>query len=218
MHSGIVQYELEGSKRLRQLSNFGPNSPAMNPKKAALVGFFALIAVAAISRIVPHWPNFTAVGATCLLVGAKFKRKSLALLVPMIAVLLSDLLLNNTVYSQYYEGFTILTTGVAWIIGGFMMTAIAGQLIIGRSSKPGSVRLVLAALVGSVVFFLLSNFGIWLGSPMFPQTAEGLATCYVAGLPFVLSSFAGNLVFLAVLLPAYEWYERRYLLGQASVA
>lgn len=165
----------------------------------------AMVLLAAFSRLVPHAPNFTAVGAMALFGGAYFTRKSWALLVPLLALWLSDIVLNNVVYRQYYPTFTLEAN--PWTYGTFAAIVLLGAMLLKRV-KPLSV--VLTSLLASVLFFVVSNFAVWLGSSMYPQTAAGLLACYTAALPFFGNTLAGDLFWSGVLFAGFELAQRRF--------
>ena len=76
----------------------------------------------------------------------------------------------------------------------------AGVLLLGAFVIQGwsPLRIGASALVGSVGFFLISNFAVWMTGIMYPLTLGGLATCYVAGLPFFRNALISDMLFTAV--------------------
>ncbi len=140
-----------------------------------IVGIIVLLAFL---RLVPHPPNVTPIAAMALFAGAFFSSRILAYLVPLAAMILSDLLLgfHSTI--------------------GYVYIGVAITVLIGSSLEQISVLRVAAAAVGaSIVFFLITNFAAWLHHDMYPQNIEGLAQSYVAGLPFFRNSLIANLIF-----------------------
>lgn len=169
-----------------------------------LTGF---ILFAALSRLLPHAYNFTPIGAIALFGAAYFNEKKWALLVPLIALWISDLLLNNLVYSAFHEGFAWFTGGFLYIYGGIAMIVVLGYYLL----KKITIGRVLGGAIGaSVVFFIVSNFGVWVSSPMYPPTLEGLVMCYTAAIPFFHNTLAGNVIYCAVLFGGYEWLKYQY--------
>lgn len=165
-------------------------------RRSTVLLLSGMILLAAAARLLPHWPNFTPVGAMALFGAASFSRKWMAWAVPFVALYLSDLALNNLVYSAYYEGFYLGFNG--WVYLGFALSIVLGLgLLRGRSFD--WLRLGGVTIGSTLVFFLLTNFGSWLGSPFYPQNVGGLGAAFLAGLPFLLNSAAGNLFFAGVL-------------------
>lgn len=147
-------------------------------------------------------PNFTAVGAMGLFGAAYFNKKYLAFIVPFVALFLSDLVLNNVVYTQYYDGFVLFADGVYWTYLGFAAIVLLGM---GLLKKVKPLNLLGASLSASVVFFLISNFGVWASGMTYPLNGAGLVACYTAGLPFLVNTLAGDLFFASVLFGIYEY-------------
>lgn len=171
----------------------------MNQKNRITV-LVALIAAGIATRFLPHAPNFTAIGATALFGGAMLNNNLRAFLIPAIALFISDLVINNVVYGSMYEGFRLLTPGFAYIYGAFFITVLMGRyLTIGFKALP----LIGAGFASSIVFYLITNFGVWAGEfSMYPKTFAGLMDSYIAGLPFLLNQVAGTVVYGAIMFGA----------------
>ena len=176
--------------------------------------FFVLMAV--FTRILPHpWWNFTAVGASLLVFGAR--RSPKFFLLPVLALAATDYYLTVFTYNYPFHVQFYLVTW-AWYLGACWM----GWALLRNRASAG--RVVGAALSASTSFFLASNFAVWIGSVMYPHTLSGLATCYLAGLPFyrndVLSTtLLTSAVFGVPVLArrtAEEWHRRT--LGGANAA
>ncbi len=163
-----------------------------------------IICVAIITRVIPHYPNFTALGAAALFGGAYLSRKY-GILVPIIALFLSDLLLNNLIYAKQfphkYDGFIVLQTQTLWSYGALLLIVFMGSRFI-REGK--ILSLVGTSFGASVVFFLITNFAVWLGSTRYPDSLSGLFMSYGAGIPFFWNTVAGDLLFVAVFFGGYE--------------
>lgn len=164
-----------------------------------------LILLAAATRILPHPHNVTPIGAMALLGAAYLNRKYLALLVPLLALWLSNLALDNLVYAPYYEGFVWFSQPAVFI--AFVLIVGLGWLLL---KKVTPLRLLGASLGASVLFYLVSNFGTWIGGGIYPQTFSGLMSCYIAGLPFFRNTLMGDLFFVTVLFSAFEWMQYRF--------
>ncbi|MEY4135034.1 MAG: hypothetical protein RL386_1384 [Bacteroidota bacterium] len=169
----------------------------------------ALILLAAMVRLLPHPHNFTPIGAMALFGGACFGRRAMAFLVPLAALWLSDLILNNLIlkpqFPQYYpEGF-IWFTGVSIYLAFAMITAL-GWLTLKSIRIP---RLIGASFGASLLFFLITNFAVWQGSKVYPQDLAGLMACYIAGLPFFWNTLLGDLTYTAVMFGAFALFLKR---------
>lgn len=182
----------------------------MNGKINLRIGvLFLIILVAAASRLLPHPHNVTPVGALGLFGAAYFSRKYLAFLAPFAAMWLSDLLLNNLVYARMYpdlyEGFAWF--GNPWVYLSFGLIVLLG---FGLLRKIKWSTLLGASLSASILFFLITNFGTWLSTPLYPKTAAGLISCYAMGIPFFWNTLLGDLFFTGLLFGAFEWAQMKF--------
>lgn len=168
----------------------------MKSKALLLIG---LIAAAIATRFIPHAPNFTAVGAAAIFGGVMFRSSIKAFLIPVAALFLSDLLLNNVIYAEFNEGFTLFTQGFYWIYGAFLISVVIGRLAVDQWKV---LPLLMAGIGSSVVFYLFTNFGAWMGNPLYTQNFAGLMTSYMAGLPFLLNQVLGTVVYGAIMFGA----------------
>ncbi len=184
----------------------------MNRKIDLRFGLIALfIFLAALSRLLPHPPNFTPVGGMALFGAAYFTKKYWAFLVPFVALFISDLIINNLiypiVYPEYYQGFTLMTQGWYWYYGAFALIAFFGTFML-KKVKP--TNLLISSLVASTLFFLITNFGTWATGMIYPMNGAGLLASFTAGLPFFLNTLAGDLFYVTVLFGAFELIQNRY--------
>lgn len=166
-----------------------------------------MILLAAFSRIIPHMPNFSPLGAIGLFGAAYFAKKWQAFLIPIAATWLSDLFINNVIYAQYYPKFTWFYQGFYWQYGSYLLIALAGVFIF-RKINPQ--RVIAGALTSTAIFFLVSNFGCWIGSTTYPQNFGGLMTCYVAGIPFLKGTLFGDLFYSGVLFGAFALAQKQF--------
>ncbi len=174
----------------------------MNNKRFYIITGFILLAV--LSRILPHPYNFTPLGAIALFGAAYFTDKKWAILIPLAAMWISDLIINNFILTAYFEGFTLFNWGMVWIYGSIMLIALLGMKFLKKITIP---RVLGSAVGASVIFFIVSNFGVWLTSPMYPLNLSGLAACYTAAIPFFHNTLAGDIVYCSVLFGAFEYLK-----------
>jgi len=151
----------------------------------------SLIIIGILLRFIPHTANFTPVAAIAIFSGVYLNKKQ-ALIVPLLLMILSDLFLgmHNVVF------FT-------W--GGFVLVTLLG--IWARNHKTFKV-IVSTSVVSSVLFYILTNFGVW-AMGWYPQTAKGLLDCYILGLPFLRNFGVATLIYTIVLFGAYEFIARK---------
>ena len=163
----------------------------MTANHSRIIAILTAILVAATLRLVPHPPNFTPIGAMALFSGAYIGRRGLAFAAPLGAMVMSDAILG------FYEGFWVTYLAVALIV-------LVGWLALSRVSV---VRVAGAAVASSVLFFLVSNFGTWGLSGMYPHTLAGLSACYVAAIPFFQNTLAGDLFYATLLFGGFRVVE-----------
>ena len=163
-----------------------------------------LILLSALSRLIPHPPNFAPIGAMALFGAAYFSKKYIALIIPIIAMWLSDMVLNNVVYGQYFDHFVWFYQGFYWTYGAFILISLIGFLLL----KKVKVQTVLVgSLSSSILFFLVSNFGVWFSGNMYPKDLNGLMTCYAAAIPFFKNTLMGDLVYCGILFGSFEFAQ-----------
>ena len=151
-----------------------------------------IILIGAFSRIIPHPPNFTAIGAISILGGLYFNKKYLAFLTPIMAMFLSDIILGYTpIISVYIAFLTIIPLGIK----------IRENLTYSSIFK--------MSIYASILFFLITNFTSWLYNPIYPQNLSGLIMSYTAGIPFFANTLLGNLFFCFSLFGLYEIISKR---------
>ena len=161
----------------------------------------ALILVAALSRLIPHPANFAPIGGMALFGAAYYVRKVWAYLVPIAAMWISDLILNNVVYAQYFDTFVWFYADSLFTYGAFVLIVLMGTYTLKKVRVP---QLLFSALGASIIFFTVSNFGVWLTSGMYPKSLEGLSACYIAAIPFFKNTVLGDSCYTATLFGLFE--------------
>jgi hypothetical protein len=166
----------------------------MSMLKPRVMLIVTMIAVAAAARLIPHPPNMTPIFAMALFGGATLADKRLAFLVPLAALFVSDVLIgfHNQMIAVYGAFVLIVCIGL-WLQQRKTALTIAG-----------------AAIATSLLFFVVSDFGIWLAGDMYPRTFAGLVACYTAALPFLRNQMVGDLLYTAVLFGGFALLERRF--------
>jgi hypothetical protein len=151
-----------------------------------------LLAIA--GRLIPHAPNFTPVAAMALFGGATLSNKRLAFLLPLIAMFISDLIIgfHSTMWAVY----------IAFAITVFIGTKLNNNI------KP--LRIITASVASSALFFIITNFAVWLGSSFYPQNAAGLIECYAAAIPFFNNGIIGDLFYSGILFSVYTIVTQRF--------
>jgi len=160
-----------------------------------------LIVLAVLSRLLPHPPNFTPLAAIALFGAAYFSNKKWAFVVPIMAWWLSDLLLNATIYAEYQNGFSLFAGYQFWSFLSILGIVGVGYFLL---KKINFKNVLGSAFVAALLFFVVSNFGVWLTGFLYPKTLSGLLECYVAAIPFFHWNLIGNIFYLGLMVGLYE--------------
>ena len=167
------------------------SSKSISPGFLILTG---MIFIAAFARLIPHPPNFAPIAAMALFGGAYFTKRWVAFLIPLAAMFLTDLILgfHSTMWAVYIS--------FALIVG-------IGMLMI-KQKKVSNI--FLASVSASVLFFVITNFGLWISTPYYTKTGAGLAACYTAAIPFFHQTLLGDLFFVALMFGSYELVKVKF--------
>jgi len=147
-----------------------------------------IIVVAALMRLLPHLPNVTPVTAMALFSGVYFTDKRYAFFIPLLAMVLSDIVL----------GFSWITF---FVYASFILVSY-----IGYASKKIKITTI---LLSSISFFIITNFGVWILG--YPKTLDGLLECYTLAIPFFRNSLIGDFFYAGVMYYGFEFISKRYL-------
>ncbi|MDP2664765.1 MAG: hypothetical protein Q8O97_02280 [bacterium] len=152
------------------------------------VGSIAVLSFGA--RLLPHLPNFTPIGALALFAGAYLAKKHWwGLLLPLFIMFVSDL----------FIGFYDMKL-MAVVYGSFLLYALIGKVL----PKQNPMLVLGGALGGAVFFYLATNFAVWMFSPWYEKSVEGLILSYTLALPFFRATLLGDLLFTGVFFGAFE--------------
>lgn len=145
------------------------------------------VVLAALSRLLPHLPNFTPIAAIALMGGALYGDKRLAFVIPFLAMLLSDIIIgfHSTMWGVYLSFAFIVFIGFT----------------LRNNLKVHS--LAIASLTSSILFFIITNFAVWLGSTYYSQDITGLIYCYEMALPFFSNTIIGDAFYTTVLFGVF---------------
>jgi hypothetical protein len=176
-----------------------PQSALVSPGTLVLCG---MVAFTVVYRLMVHYAagampwNFTPVEAMALFGGAYFADRKLALAAPLVALFLADCFIG-------FYGWMMLV-----VYGCVALTAFAG---FGLRGRVRFLNTAFAAVASATGFYLVTNFAVWLGGTMYPQTAAGLVTSFVAGWPFYqYGSLPGTLLWTALLFGGFALLGRRW--------
>ena len=145
----------------------------------------SLIVILAFARLIPHPPNFTPIIAVAIISGYFFKNINLSILTLLVAMLISDLFIG------FYENMIFVYVSL------LLITFVFYKI----SNKINFKNFFAYGFVGSLIFFLVSNFGVWaLGSPgvydiAYEKSLSGLVQCYILAIPFFGNTFLSTVIF-----------------------
>lgn len=167
-----------------------------------IVTFLVIIGI--LGRLIPHAPNFTPLGAVTLF-GGTYLPKRIALVLPLATMLLSDLFIGFDSWSSRLT-----------VYGSFLLIGCIGLWL--RTHK-STINVVLASLLSSILFFLITNTSVWAFSDMYAKTLDGLLLSYTLAIPFFRNTLTSDLLYTAIFFGSYEFamYLRKRTLRLASL-
>ncbi|MBI4057738.1 hypothetical protein HY405_00230 [Candidatus Microgenomates bacterium] len=152
-----------------------------------LISPFIIIVFAILLRLAPHPPNVAPIAAMALF-GGVYLNKKYALLAPLAALFVSDLVLgfHNT---------------MPFVYGSFLLTGVIGVWL--KNHK--NIRYIIAGtFFSSLLFFIITNFGVWLVGKLYPKTFSGLLESYILAIPFFRNTLLGDLFYTGLFFGSYE--------------
>ena len=178
----------------------------MNKINISYVVIISLILFASFTRIIPHMPNFTPIGAMALFGGAYLKNKYHALIIPIASLWISDLIINNFIFS-FYSDFTWFYPGFLWQYASFILIIIVGYFFL---EKLNFKNVFISTIFSSVLFFIITNLGVWLSGTMYTLDLQGLITCYFMALPFFKGTVLGFICYSTFLFGTLELSKYKF--------
>jgi hypothetical protein len=170
-----------------QISKFIRSAGSGSAKFQNLMVVFAIIMFAVILRILPHPPNVAPIAAIALF-GGFYLDKRLAIIVPLIALFISDILIGIHIIMPF-------------VYLSFILTALIGIHFKNRKSIKS---VLVSTLFASSVFFFITNLGVFLVGNLYPHTLEGLINCYYMAVPFFRNTLVGDLLFVGLFFGSFE--------------
>jgi hypothetical protein len=174
---------------------------AMDLSPGELSLAMSLVGLDVVARLAPHAPNVTPIAASAVFAGMVLRSRALAVAVPIAALLLSDLVAGA------YD----------WRIMGVVYAALALPALLARWGRSWRPAVVLAPLVlsSSLLFFATTNFAVWAFSGMYAHDLHGVVLCYVAALPFLWNTVAGDALWTTLLFTT--WWSANFLFAPARL-
>ena len=132
-----------------------------------------------ISRMISDIPNFTATIALIMFTSYIIRDKFLSVLVILVSQIISDLYIG--IYSSMF-----------FVYGAYVFIALLSPIIMNKLSFKS---VLISSLVTPTIFYIVSNFGVWITGSTYPLSLDGLIMCYVAGIPFFDETLLSTVVF-----------------------
>lgn len=148
-----------------------------------------LIALGFVARLLPHPANFAPIGAIAIFAGL-YLPKRWAIVLPLCAMFVSDIFIG------FYTWQIMLS-----VYGSFILTGVIGLLV--RKNKKFHT-IVGGTLLGSIIFFAITNFAVWAFGTMYAHNFAGLMQCYAMAIPFFKNTLLGDLFYTGILVGAFE--------------
>lgn len=167
-----------------------------------LITLSAIIALTALSRLLPHLPNVTPIAAMALFGGVYLRNRRVAFFLPIAAMFVSDVVLGFTVYG------TVLLKSQPVVYLCMLMTVVIGRFV---WDKRSILKIASAIFASAVMFYVVTNFAVWAFDALYPKTWSGLIACYTAAIPFFRNSLIGDLAFAVVLFGGFAALERSFV-------
>ena len=163
-----------------------------------------MILAAAFSRLLTnafHIWNFTPIIAMSLFSGAEIRDKRLAFLVPLIAMIITDMFLG------FYQGILV-------VYAALLMITCFGFLLRNRIKV---IPVILGSLGASCIFFLVTNFALLYPTMLYPHNWQGIMASYTAAIPFFKNAIVGDLIYSIILFGSYELILKKVLTPAKAV-
>jgi len=161
----------------------------MKEKNKRIVFITLFIIIAALMRLIPHPPNFVPITAIAIFAGIKFNNIKYAYIIPISVMLISDMFVGFYSVSIFvYLAFILITT-YSFMVKSYHIKNI---------------------LLSSLIFFIITNFGVWLLGG-YTYSVEGLILCYTMAIPFFANSILADLFFSGILYFGFKKIEKKYL-------
>jgi hypothetical protein len=157
---------------------------------------FAVLTRVAIPPFIGHPPNFSAIDAIALFCGAYFGRRFIAFIVVFLSVWIGDVFLNKI----FMNDWVLFYSGFYWQYGCYFLITFLGTTL---KDKVKPIHLASACLSSAVLFFVISNFGVWCSGFLYPLNLDGLVACYVSAIPFFKNTLFSDLFFSILLFVSF---------------
>jgi len=150
-----------------------------------ILWFGGFVAVMALSRIIPHPPNFTPILAVAIFAPYVVKDKLTVIAATLLAMFVADLY---------------------WGLHSFMLWTYSSIALCTLLST--RVKLLPMLFLGPIMFFVITNFAVWT-SGYYGYTFSGLIECYIAAIPFFQNTLLGTTFYWAIFYAVSRVFDKK---------
>lgn len=162
--------------------------------------WIAIIIFGAIMRVIPHEANIAPIGVICLF-SSSYAPKRYALGIPILSMLLSDIFL----------GFHHV---MIWVYSSFFLISLTGLYLRNNISFK---NVFVYSLFSSFLFYIVTNFGVWVSTNMYSKDLQGLLECYTLALPFLRNTLIGDILYSGILFGGFNILKKHsFFSGQGG--
>ena len=149
-----------------------------------IITFLFISGILTLGRLIPHPPNFTPILATAIFTPYIIKDKWIAVLIPLSAMFIADIIIGFHPY-------------MLWIYGAIGLSTLISNWSMRFNKK--YMQLAIMTLVSSILFFVITNFAVWAIWDYYPKTIDGLIICYIKAIPFFQNTLLGTIIYTAII-------------------
>lgn len=172
--------------------------------RATIVTIAVFFILLILSRFMPFWfnvpYNLSILGAVTLFGGAYLGKSLKTMALVLAGIWLSDVVINM----QYFEGITLFYEGYIFTVLSYIVTIAIGYYTLRENKSTGNI--IGAGMFSAIAFFIISNFGTWIGTSLYTKDLNGLLQSYIAGIPFFRGTLFGNVIFTFIFVKTFEYF------------
>ena len=150
-----------------------------------IITFLFISGILALGRLIPHPPNFTPILATAIYTPYMVNNKWLAMLIPLSAMFIADIIIGFHPY-------------MLWVYGAIGISTLLSYWSMRFNKK--YMQLTVMTLVSSILFFIITNFAVWVIWDYYPKTIDGLLLCYSMAIPFFQNTIYGTIIYTSLIV------------------
>ena len=187
----------------------------IQPRNFVLISMIVLVAGIRVldnfSSSITPLANYSPLAAMALFGGAHFNGKIKQFLFPLLALLISDIVLFETVYKQYGHGF--FYSGWYWVYGAFILMVACGKFIITKIKFP---NIAVAIVIAVFIHWIVTDIPVWFYGTKYPKTWGGFNDCMFAAVPFELRLLVATIVYSAIMFGTFDRVKKSFPVLQSA--